>query len=333
MKPAILVTGGAGYIGAHMVKMLHRKGIPAVVIDNLCGGHPNKIIGGTFIEGDIGDAALLERVFTEHRIDAVMHFAAHISVEESVRDPEKYFENNTHKTLRLLDAMAVHSVRDFIFSSTAAVFGEPRYLPIDETHPLEPVNPYGMSKYKVEQALPGYARTHGMRFGCLRYFNAAGADPESEVGPMHEPLSHLIDIALDVARGGRPGITVYGDDYPTPDGSCVRDYVHIQDLCAAHLLLLDYLRAGGEEHAFNLGTGDGYSVFEVIDCARRITGHPIPTSIGARRPGDPARLVADSQKARNLLGWVPARAELSTIIADAWAWEQRIDKPAPISKK
>lgn len=319
----ILVVGGAGYIGAHMVKLLGKSGFNPVTLDNLCSGTPNNITHGTFIEGNMEDADLVARIIREHQVEAVMHFAAHIRVEESTRDPAKYYRNNTANTLALLDTLVKNGVKYFIFSSTAAVFGAPDYLPIDEAHPRQPVNPYGLSKYLVEQALPDFARAYGLKFGCLRYFNAAGADEEGEIGQLHEPRTHIIPIMLDVANGKRDHVAVYGTDYATKDGSCVRDYIHIQDLCSAHLLLLDYLRQGGQEQHFNLGTENGYTVLEVLECARRITGKPIKAEIAGRRAGDPPALVADSKKARTILGWNPVRSDLETIIADAWRWEQR----------
>ena len=307
-----------------MAKLLSRRGYTPIVVDNLSGGRPNKIIGGQFVEGDIADSALIERLIKEHGIRSILHFAAFIKVDESVREPEKYFANNTDKTLRLLDTAAAAGAEHFIFSSTAAVFGQPEYQPIDEAHPARPINPYGESKYRVEQALPEYEKKYGMAFGSLRYFNAVGADPEGELGPLHEPRSHLISIALDVARGRRDSITIHGSDYDTKDGSCVRDYIHVQDLCEAHLLLMEYLRGGGRERFFNLGTGTGYSVLEVLEAARRVTGKPIVAHKGPRRAGDPASLVADNKKACQLLGWKPQRSDLTTIIEDAWRWEQTL---------
>lgn len=319
----ILVVGGAGYIGSHMVKALSRAGHTVTTLDNLCSGHRDAVLAGELVEGDLGDPALLDRLFSAERFDGVMHFAAHILVGESVEDPAKYYENNLCKTLRLLDAMVRHGVKRFIFSSTAAVFGEPDDTPIDEAHPTAPINPYGRSKLMVEQALADYDRAYGLKSACLRYFNAAGADPEGELGERHDPETHLIPLVLQAASGRRPAITVFGRDYDTPDGTCIRDYIHVADLCQAHLLALERLAAGGESVAYNLGNGNGFSVQEVIGAARRVTGREITVYEGPRRAGDPARLVADSARARAELGWDPQLASLEVIIAHAWAWERK----------
>lgn len=319
----ILVVGGAGYIGSHMVKMLLRAGHAAVIFDNLSAGYRDAVLGGAFVQGDLADAAALEAVFTCHQPQAVMHFASFIQVGESVRLPGKYYANNFSNTLRLLDAMVAHGVGHFIFSSTAAIFGEPDYVPIDEAHAKRPVNPYGRSKWMVEQALEDYGRAHGLKSCCLRYFNAAGADPEGELGERHEPETHLIPLVLQAASGRRPHIQVFGRDYDTPDGTCIRDYIHVQDLCAAHLLALDWLQRSEHSGAFNLGNGAGFSVQQVIAMAERVTGRHVPVLDAARRDGDPARLVADADAARRQLGWVPQYADLETIIAHAWQWECR----------
>ncbi|MEL5850031.1 MAG: UDP-glucose 4-epimerase GalE, partial [Candidatus Igneacidithiobacillus chanchocoensis] len=266
---------------------------------------------------------LLEKIFSSYRIDAVLHFAAFSQVGESVREPALYYRNNVANTQNLLDAMLHHDVRRFLFSSTAALFGEPEYTPIDEPHPQRPINPYGRSKRMVEEMLADYDQAHGLRSVSLRYFNAAGADPEGELGERHDPESHLIPLVLQAASGRRGEIALYGNDYPTPDGSCIRDYIHVWDLCSAHLLALEHLLSDGQSAVYNLGNGQGFSVQEVIDSARKVTGRPIRVAIQERRAGDPATLVADSQKARQELDWQPRFADLESIIKHAWQWEQR----------
>jgi UDP-glucose 4-epimerase len=318
----VLVVGGAGYIGSHMVKMLGDAGHAPVTYDNLSCGFRDAVLCGTLIEGDIADVRRLGEVFATG-FDAVMHFASSIQVGESVRLPGKYYRNNVANTLNLLEAMVAHDIRNFIFSSTAAVFGEPKYHPIDELHPRQPINPYGMSKSMVEAMLPDFDRAYGLRSVCLRYFNAAGADPSGLLGERHEPETHLIPLILQAASGRRPHIDIFGRDYPTPDGTCIRDYVHVEDLCRAHLLALESLAAGAPSAAYNLGNGDGFSVQAVIDAARRVTGKTIRTVDAARRPGDPARLVADASLARSKLDWNPRYADLDSIIAHAWQWETR----------
>ncbi|AEM47337.1 UDP-glucose 4-epimerase [Acidithiobacillus ferrivorans SS3] len=319
----VLVVGGAGYIGSHMAKMLVQSGHEVLILDNLSTGFRDAVCYGRFIEGDLADQCLLDRIFSENEIDAVMHFAALSQVGESVRGPARYYRNNVANTQNLLDAMLHHGVRCFIFSSTAAIFGEPEYTPIDERHRLSPINPYGRSKRMVEEMLADQDRAYDLRFVSLRYFNAAGADPDGELGECHAPESHLIPLVLQVASGRREHIAVYGNDYPTHDGTCVRDYIHVWDLCSAHLLALEYLLADGESNTFNLGNGKGFSVQEVIDTARRVTGQPIPEIIQERRPGDPAVLVADSQKARRELGWEPRFQDLGTIVGHAWEFERK----------
>jgi len=319
----ILVVGGAGYIGSHMVKMLARAGHDVATLDNFSTGYRDAVVAGRLIEGDLADRTLLDRVFAAERFDGVMHFASYIQVGESVREPGKYYRNNVVHTLNLLDAMVAHGVQAFIFSSTAAVFGEPLYVPIDEAHARAPINPYGASKLMVERMLADYDAAYGLRSVALRYFNAAGADPEGELGERHDPETHLIPLVLQAAAGRRPAIRVFGTDYDTPDGTCIRDYIHVQDLCGAHLAALERLAAGAPSAAYNLGNGQGFSVREVIAAAERVIGRSIPVEFAPRRPGDPARLVADSRAARAALAWTPAHPDLDTIVAHAWQWERR----------
>jgi len=319
----LLIVGGAGYIGSHMVKALLDRGQHMVTLDNLCGGYRDAVLGGDFIHGDIADASLLDAVFRKHRIDGVMHFASFIQVGESVRDPAKYYRNNVSNTLNLLDAMVAHKVSRFVFSSTAAIFGEPERTPIDETHPVKPINPYGASKAMVERSLADYDAAYGLKSVCLRYFNAAGADPSGLLGERHEPETHLLPLVLQTAAGRRKAITVFGRDYDTPDGTCIRDYIHVVDLCEAHVLAMERLRRGAGSAAYNLGNGSGYSVQQVIDTARAVTQRPIHVAEGARRAGDPARLVADASRAHAELGWRPRYPELDTIVAHAWSWERK----------
>lgn len=322
----VLVVGGAGYIGSHMVKALHGEGADVVTLDDLSSGHADAVLHGRLVEGSIADRPLLERLFGEHRFDVAMHFASLIQVGESVRDPAPYYRNNVLNTQNLLEAMRAHGVKRFVFSSTAAVFGEPEYTPIDEKHRLAPINPYGWSKLMVEQMLQDWRQAYGFESVCLRYFNAAGADPGGALGERHEPETHLIPLVLQVASGRRPHIDVFGDDYDTPDGTCIRDYVHVADLCSAHLLAIRRMLAGAGGGRFNLGNGEGFSVRQVIEAARQVTGRDIAVRMQGRRAGDPARLVADATQAREVLGWAPRHAGLPGIVRDAWAWENR---PAP----
>ncbi|HKO88624.1 MAG TPA: UDP-glucose 4-epimerase GalE [Burkholderiales bacterium] len=319
----VLVVGGAGYIGSQMVLMLHEQGHQVVVLDDLSAGHREAVLGGEFVEGSIADTALLDRLFVAHRFDGVMHFASFIQVGESVIEPSKYYRNNLSHTLNLLDAMVRHGVKRFIFSSTAAIFGEPRQIPIDEVHPADPINPYGRTKWMVEQALRDYDLAYGLKSVCLRYFNAAGADPKGRIGELHQPETHLIPLVLQAAAGKRPHISVFGTDYDTPDGTCIRDYIHVVDLCTAHLLALDALMQGAQSDAFNLGNGAGFSIRQVIDAARRVTDKSIAVVEGPRRAGDPARLIADPKKIIAALGWKPKHAELESIIRDAWNFHQK----------
>src|SRR5512134_1600986 len=320
----VLVVGGAGYIGSHMVKLLDGRGHAVVTLDDLSTGYRDAVVRGEFVRGSLADRAGLDALLRSRSYDAVMHFASFIQVGESVTEPAKYYANNLCNTLALLDAMVAAGVKRFIFSSTAAIFGEPETPLIADDHPQRPVNPYGRSKWMVEQALADYDRAYGVKAACLRYFNAAGADPEGELGERHEPETHLIPLVLQAASGRRPDVGIFGTDYSTPDGTCIRDYIHILDLCEAHLLALDRLLAGGRSLAFNRGNGAGFSVREVIEAAQRVTGREIPQQPGPRRAGDPARLVADSSRAKAELGWQPRRAELETIIAHAWAWERTL---------
>ena len=319
----ILVVGGAGYIGSHMVKRLGQLDCQVTTLDNLSAGHRDAVLCGEFVQGDMADVALLNRVFAQGQFDAVMHFASFIQVGESVQEPAKYYANNVVNTQHLLDVMRAHGVKKFIFSSTAATFGEPQYVPIDEAHPQQPINPYGRTKLMVEQALADYDKAYGLKSVCLRYFNAAGADPEGQLGERHEPETHLVPLVLQAASGRRAHISVFGRDYDTPDGTCIRDYIHIVDLCEAHWLAVQHLANGGASESFNLGNGQGFSVQEVIHTARQVTGRMIAVQEGPRRAGDPARLVADATRAREVLGWQPQFADLATIIAHAWRWETR----------
>ena len=318
----VLVVGGAGYIGSHMVKMLGQQGCRVTTLDDLSSGHRDAVLCGDFVQGNFGDRAVLDAVLSQG-FDAVMHFASFIQVGESVQQPDKYYRNNVTYTLGLLDAMRAHGVNKFIFSSTAATFGEPQYTPIDERHPQQPINPYGRTKLMVEQALADYDKAYGFKSVCLRYFNAAGADPQGQLGERHDPETHLIPLILLAASGRRPHISVFGQDYDTPDGTCIRDYIHINDLCSAHWLALQSLMSGQSSQAYNLGNGNGFSVQEVIDAAKQVTGRNIPVQHAPRRAGDPARLVADATQARQKLGWQPQYADLATIVLHAWAWEQK----------
>ena len=320
----ILVVGGAGYIGSHMVKFLGRQGCRVTTLDSLVGGFRDAVLTGDFVQGDIADRAALDKLFKAQQFDAVMHFASFIQVGESVTAPAKYYQNNLVNTLNLLDAMHAAGINKFIFSSTAAIFGEPQSDRIDEAHPRQPINPYGRTKLMVEQALADYGAAYGLKSVCLRYFNAAGADPEGQLGERHEPETHLIPLVLRAASGRRAHISVFGRDYDTPDGTCIRDYVHINDLCSAHWLALQSLAQGGASDAFNLGNGNGFSVQQVIDTARRVTGREIAVQYAERRAGDPARLVADSTRAVQVLGWKPQYAALETLIEHAWRWEQQV---------
>ena len=318
---AILVTGGAGYIGSVAVEDLVKKGEEVVVIDNLVYGHKEAVSKGAVLyEGDIGDREFVSEVLTKHKVDACMHFSAYAYVGESVENPGKYFHNNFSATLNLLDTLLEHDVKRFIFSSTCATYGDPQYVPIDEKHPQWPVNPYGWSKLMVERSLDAYDTAYGLKYVALRYFNASGAS--EKYGEDHQPETHLIPLVLFAAMGKISHVSIFGNDYPTPDGTAVRDYIHISDLSQAHLLALDHLRNGGTSEFINLGNGNGYSVKEVIDAARKVTGKNIEALDAPRRAGDPPQLVGDSAKAREVLGWDPQFPELEKIIESAWAWHQ-----------
>jgi UDP-arabinose 4-epimerase len=320
MRQSILVTGGAGYIGSHACKALARAGYLPVVFDNLSLGHREAVRWGPFVEGDLADRSCLCAALTEHRVVAVMHFAAYADVGQSVADPALYYRNNLVGTLSLLDAMREAGVAEIVFSSTCAIYGTPEAVPIGETAPQYPVNPYGETKLAIERALRWYGGAYGIRSASLRYFNAAGADLGGELGEAHAPETHLIPLVLKAALGQRPHIEIYGTDYPTPDGTAIRDYVHVDDLAIAHLQALEHLRAEGASIAVNLGTGYGHSVREVIAAVERVSGCRVPTRAAARRPGDPPALVADPARAVELLGWRPKYSDLETIICTALAW-------------
>jgi UDP-glucose 4-epimerase len=318
----ILVVGGAGYIGSHMAKYLAKKGYVPIVLDNLVLGHPQTAKYGPFFEGPMNDASLLEKIFSGYPISAVMHFAAFCYVWESVEKPAMYYQNNVANTLALLKVMVERNIGNFIFSSSCATYGEPVEIPMTEDHPQRPVSPYGRTKVIVEQILDDFGRAYGLKSVCLRYFNAAGADPDGELGEDHNPETHLIPLVLKTALGQRPNVEVFGDDYPTPDGTCIRDYIHVDDLAQAHLLALERLLAGEPGGAYNLGNGNGYSVKQVIETARHTTGREIPVRVAKRRPGDPAVLISSSQKAIKDLGWRPRFPDLETIVETAWTWHK-----------
>lgn len=319
---SILVTGGAGFIGSHVCKALAAAGFRPVVYDNLSKGYEWAVRWGPLERGDLRDGARLAEVLARHKPAAVMHFASLIEVGESMREPARYYDNNVGGSLSLLQAMQAAGVGRIIFSSTAAVYGTPERVPIDETAPLAPINPYGASKLMTERMLADFGAAYGLRHVALRYFNAAGSDPDGEIGEAHDPESHLIPLVLDAALGVRPRIAMFGDDYPTPDGTCVRDYIHVTDLAEAHLLALRRLLAGGGSLAVNLGNGAGHSVRAVVETARAVTGCAIPAVVEPRRAGDPAVLVADCRRAVAELGWKQERADLAVMIADAWKWRQ-----------
>ncbi len=325
-KSTILVTGGAGYIGSHAVLALKEAGYEVLIFDNLEYGHQElveTVLGVELVKGDTRDRASIDRVFATHKIDAVMHFAAYIAVGESVAEPGMYYQNNVVGSLNLLEAMTAAGVNKFVFSSTSAVYGIPQYTPIVEEHPFAPISPYASSKLMVENILSDFDTAHGLKSVRFRYFNAAGADPSGRLGEDHTPETHLIPLILLTALGKREHISVYGTDYPTPDGTCIRDYIHVHDLAAAHVLGLKYLLEGGESQVFNLGNGNGFSVREVIETAKQVTGKEIKVVYGDRRAGDPSILVGSSDRVRSVLGWKPTYPDLQNIIAHAWQWHQK----------
>lgn len=318
----ILVCGGAGYIGSHMIKLLRVEGIDHVVFDNLERGNAPAIKDSKFIQGDLRNRSDIAKVLDQYPISLVMHFAAYIEVGESVKDPATFWENNVFAVWNLLEECRAREIKQIVFSSTAAVYGEPSIIPIPENHPKNPANPYGETKLAVERMLGGYNDSYGIRSVCLRYFNACGADPEGELGEDHRPETHLIPRVLLAAAGRAPEITVFGTDYETPDGTCIRDYVHVSDIADAHLLAIRYLKSGGATNRFNLGSGNGFSVKEVISAAKEVVGHDFPVGNGERRPGDPARLIADSTRAREVLGWKPKYDDVRVCVRHAWNWMQ-----------
>ena len=320
----ILVTGGAGYIGSHCCKELSKKGFQPVTIDNLVYGHEDFVKWGEFFKGDVGDPAPLKKCLDQHKIDAVMHFAAYAYVGESVEDPVKYYENNLRNTIQLLHAVLDHKIKYFVFSSTCATYGHPQKIPIDEDHPQNPINPYGKTKRMIEEIMQDYQNAYGLKYISLRYFNAAGADPDAEVGEDHDPETHLIPLVLDAAIGKRKDIKVFGTDHETPDGTCIRDYIHVTDLAQAHILALQQLMDGADSNAYNLGNGQGFSVLEIIERARKITGKNITVENSDRRPGDPPVLIASNEKAVKELGWKPQYADIDDIIGTAWKWHQKL---------
>lgn len=321
----VLVTGGAGYIGSHTAKLLAQHGYTPVVFDNLSTGHGRAVKWGPFVKGDLENTTLLTETLVAKRIEAVIHFAANAYVGESMQNPRKYFRNNVMGSLSLLEAMQDAGVKQLVFSSTCAVYGDPLSIPLTESHPLQPVNPYGDTKLFVEKALGWYAQAYQLKYVSLRYFNAAGADPAGEVGEWHNPETHLIPLALQTALGLQTHLEIYGTDYDTPDGTAVRDYIHVTDLAAAHVRALAYLKDGGQGTALNLGTGRGYSVREVLQAAASCSGIEIVTQNAPRRPGDPPVLVADAQKARQILDWQPQFTTLEEIVKTAWEWHRKCD--------
>lgn len=319
----ILVTGGAGYIGSNMCKHLDERGYTPIVLDNLVTGHHQAVKWGPFVEGSMGDTALLNQIFKEYKPRAVMHFAAFCYVSESVNHPSRYYRNNVTGTMNLIDAMVTSNIPYLIFSSSCATYGNPMELPMTEDHPQHPINPYGWSKLMVEQILADMKKAHGLEYTSLRYFNAAGADPEGELGEDHTPETHLIPLILQTALGQRDVIQVFGDDYPTVDGTCIRDYIHINDIAQAHLLALERLLNNHPGDIYNLGNGNGYSVKQIIDAAQAVTGKKISIKKALRREGDPSTLISSSQKARDILGWKPEYPDIHDIIRTAWEWHQR----------
>jgi len=328
----VLITGGAGYVGSHVLAELRAAGTPCVVLDNLSRGHREMVGDADLIVGDIGDTGLVRRIVADYGVTAVMHFAAYAYVGESASAPLRYYANNVAATVGLLTGLVEGGVTALVFSSTCATYGVPEATPITEDHAQRPINPYGASKLMVERVLQDAERAHGLRSVAFRYFNAAGADPSGAIGERHEPETHLIPLALQAAAGEREGLEIFGTDYPTPDGTCVRDYIHVVDLAQAHVLGLRYLREGGASAAFNLGNGNGFSVRQVIETVERVTGARLPVKIGARRPGDPPELVGSAEKARRVLGWVPKFDTLDAIVDTAWRWHRAHPHRAPAAQ-
>lgn len=322
MQKTILVAGGAGYIGSHTVKYLLNNNYNVVVVDNLVYGHKEAVLTSNFEQIDIGDKPALDMVFKKYKIDAVIHFAAYTYVGESATQPQKYYWNNVVNTLNLLDAMLENNVKNIVFSSTCATYGNPQYTPIDEKHPQSPINVYGRTKLMMEQIMADYDAAYGLKYAALRYFNAAGADAQGELGESHDPETHLIPLVLQAIKGERANITVFGTDYETPDGTCIRDYIHVEDLASAHMLAVEKLFEGKQSLQINLGTGIGNSVKEIIAAAEEITGKKVPVLYGERRIGDPAVLYAANEKAKEVLNWTPKYTNIKEIIQTAWAWEQ-----------
>ena len=323
-KNTVLITGGAGYIGSHTNLLFKERGYETVVLDNLIYGHKESVLRGTFIKGDISDAALLDKIFSEREIAAVVHFAAFAYVGESVANPSKYYNNNVSNTITLLDAMIRHNVREFIFSSTCATYGVPQKMPITEDMEQKPINPYGASKLMIERIVKDYAAAYGLRYCIFRYFNAAGADPECRIGEWHVPETHIIPLILDAAIGKRPSIKIFGTDYPTKDGTCIRDYIHVSDLADAHLRAFEFLENDGESTFLNLGTMNGVSIRELIDVAKKVTGKDFAVEETDRRAGDPPELIGSMKKAESVLGWKPAHSDIAEIVTHAWNWHKKL---------
>ena len=322
---AILVCGGAGYIGSHINKQLNKEGYETIVFDNLIYGHKEAVKWGKLVVGDLKNVGEIEDVFKNNQIDAVFHFAAYAYVGESVEHPEKYYYNNVANTLNLLHVMMKYGCNRIIFSSTCATYGEPEKVPITEDMPQNPINPYGATKLMVERIFQDYHKAYGLQYVVLRYFNAAGADPDGEIGESHNPETHILPLVLDAASGKRPDIKVFGTDYDTPDGSCIRDYIHVYDLATAHLLALHHLEARKESQFFNLGNEKGTSVLEVVDSVKRVTRRNLKVTLTDRRPGDPAKLVGSSQKAQEVLGWKPIYGDIDVIVEHAWKWHEKAE--------
>jgi len=318
----ILITGGAGYVGSHANKLLAQNGYKTVVFDNLVYGHREFVKWGNFFFGDLADRETIQRCFETYPIKAVMHFGGYAYVGESVVDPSRYYRNNVTNTLNLLDVMRTFHIRHFIFSSSCTTYGIPEHIPLTEDHPQHPINPYGRTKLMVEEILKDYEQAYGIKHINLRYFNASGADPNAEIGECHDPETHLIPLVLDAAMGYREDIKIFGTDYETPDGTCIRDYIHVTDLAEAHLLSLHHLMKGGSSDSFNLGNGNGFSIREVIEMAKKVTGKTIKSIDWGRRAGDPTILIGSFEKAKTALGWRPRYADLATIIETAWLWHQ-----------